>query len=311
MAITIPSISLSQLEPTETNRPFQEACTDWGIFRLTEHNVSDSIRDSLLEEMAGFFALPSTNKKQIERTDENPWGFYDRELTKNRRDWKEIFDVGPEEGLHRPQWPEGRSAFRRAAEAYYQAAESISQRLIRTLARSLGAAPDSLDGAFVKHTSFLRLNAYPPCAEPAESSGPTTPEKGELGISHHTDAGALTVLLHDGKPGLQIEKAGIWYDLEGRRGDLIINLGDVAQVWSNDRYRAPVHRVVAHKHNHRFSAPFFFNPSNSAFYAPLAEACQDAPPRYRAISWSQFQAQRAAGDYADRGEEVQISHYEI
>jgi hypothetical protein len=35
----------------------------------------------------------------------------------------------------------------------------------------------------------------------------------------------------------------------------------------------------------------------------------DVPARYRAINWGEFRALRAAGDYADQGEEVQIDHY--
>ena len=66
--------------------------------------------------------------------------------------------------------------------------------------------------------------------------------KGNLGISHHTDAGAVTVLLQDGQPGLQVlrrngGKKETWHDVEARRGDLIINIGDVVQVWSNDLYQ--------------------------------------------------------------------------
>jgi hypothetical protein len=45
--------------------------------------------------MRAFFALPLAARRAIERTAANSWGFYDRELTKNTRDWKQIFDVGP------------------------------------------------------------------------------------------------------------------------------------------------------------------------------------------------------------------------
>ena len=61
--------------------------------------------------MREFFALPLADKLAIERTGDNPWGFYDRELTKNVRDWKEIFDVGPDiptDGMNdaQAQWPD-------------------------------------------------------------------------------------------------------------------------------------------------------------------------------------------------------------
>jgi isopenicillin N synthase-like dioxygenase len=58
----------------------------------------------------------------------------------------------------------------------------------------------------------------------------------------------------------------------------------------------------------RNSAPFFFNPSPEATYAPLTTS---EPARYRPIRWGEFRANRSAGDYADVGEEIQISHYRI
>ena len=52
---------------------------------------------------------------QVQRTYENPLGYYDSELTKNIRDWKEVFDIRPRSdynsgvkvgtGIHKNQWP--------------------------------------------------------------------------------------------------------------------------------------------------------------------------------------------------------------
>lgn len=79
------------------------------------------------------------------------------------------------------------------------------------------------------------------------------------------------------------------------------------QVWSNDRYRAPVHRVLASSEQARYSAPFFFNPRYNCDYRPLG----DETPVYRSINWGEFRAGRAAGDYANLGDENQISDYRI
>ena len=43
------------------------------------------------------FSLPTDVKEEVLRSDVNPWGFYNKELTKNVKDWKEVFDVGPAE----------------------------------------------------------------------------------------------------------------------------------------------------------------------------------------------------------------------
>jgi isopenicillin N synthase-like dioxygenase len=39
-------------------------------------------------------------------------------------------------------------------------------------------------------------------------------------------------------------------------GAFTINLGDMLQVWSNDRLRSPLHRVLASTDRVRHSAPF-------------------------------------------------------
>jgi isopenicillin N synthase-like dioxygenase len=84
------------------------------------------------------------------------------------------------------------------------------------------------------------------------------------------------------------------------------------QVWSNDRYRAALHRVVTSTDRDRFTAPFFFNPSYSTMYEPLPTTVDaDHPPRYRPINWREFRSLRAAGDYADYGDEIQIAHYRL
>lgn len=53
------------------------------------------------------------------------------------------------------------------------------------------------------------------------------------------------------------------------------------QVLSNDRFKAPVHRVLASSGRRRYSAPFFFNPAASADIAPLPRVrfylCMPAP----------------------------------
>ena len=133
-----------------------------------------------------------------------------------------------------------------------------------------------------------------------------------MGVNHHTDSGLLTILLQDQQPGLEAYREGEWHMVEARSDALVINLGDIVQVWSNDRYQAPLHRVVASSVAERFSAPFFFNPSYSAEYLPLPTTVDaHRPARYQTISWREFRRLRMMGDFADYGEEVQISHYRV
>jgi isopenicillin N synthase-like dioxygenase len=131
-----------------------------------------------------------------------------------------------------------------------------------------------------------------------------------MALNHHTDAGAITLLLQDRQPGLEVYRDGVWHLVEPTDDAIVVNIGDIVQVWSNDRYQAALHRVIANAEAERFSVPFFFSPAYSTDYAPLATTVSSrTPARYRPINWGDFYRRRAAGDYADFGEEVQISHY--
>lgn len=82
------------------------------------------------------------------------------------------------------------------------------------------------------------------------------------------------------------------------------------QVWSNDRYKAPLHRVKAQLEKERYSAPFFYNPDYKTNYAPLESTITaDRPALYTPINWGDFRLRRFQGDFADNGVEVQIAQY--
>jgi isopenicillin N synthase-like dioxygenase len=309
----VPVIDIGDLTHPATLAALDAACRDWGFFQVVGHGVRPQTTASLMREMRAFFHQDCRTKRTIERSADNPWGFYDRELTKNTRDWKEVYDVGPadEGGIH-PQWPAALPEFRPALEAFYEGCEALAFRLLGALSLNLGMNADHLEGSFRPHSSFVRLNYYPVCPLPERPRHLLTPTAGHLGINHHTDAGALTILLQDSQPGLEVYRHGDWHLVTPVDGALVINIGDIVQVWSNDRYPAALHRVTANALAERFSAPFFFNPDYRADYAPLPSTLQEGqPPRYCAINWGEFRGRRTAGDYADVGEEVQIGHYRI
>jgi isopenicillin N synthase-like dioxygenase len=298
-----PLIDISAAERAHVHLAIDKACREWGLFQVVGHGIDLRLLSALRRQMRALFGAPLAEKTAIARTAENPWGFYDRELTRHTRDWKQVYDYGPADGGDIvPQWPSGLPAFKPIVSEFYEACDALSLRLLRVMARNLGMPAESLDAHFrPAHTSFLRLNYYPRCPSPG----------GHLGVNPHTDSGAFTLLLQD-MPGLEVFCRGAWWPVEPRSDALTVNLGDMMQVWSNDEYVAPLHRVQANAEADRFSAPFFFNPTYATNYAPLPSVVDAShPPRYRPINWREFRAGRAAGDYAPAAEYMQISHYAI
>jgi len=296
-------------------------CQSWGLFHIAEHGIPAEELAEFGAAMSAFFDKPAREKAELSRTRQNAWGYFDQELTKNRPDWKEVFDYGAERTpgaraeLHSDgvnQWPDDAAALRRILLRHHASIERLAMGLLRALCSSLGLPPDTLSGFFERHSSFVRLNHYPPCANPATPDAPLFPEEGRLGVHHHTDAGALTVLYQDEVPGLQAFHRSRWHTIEPVPGVLTVNLGDMLQVWSNDRYRSPLHRVIVHKDRARYSAPFFLNPSYETVCEPLPGLLATGEARrFRPISWSHFRDQRSAGDFADYGPEIQVEDYRI
>jgi len=305
---TIPVIDINRLSARTTLSELDSACRNWGFFQVINHGIPGDVIDHTFTAAREFFHQPTDAKRSILRTKDNPFGFYDRELTKNVRDLKQIYDFGPSDGRQiRPQWPAGMPSFRNAIHGHYRHCERLAFRLLAAISTNLGMSPGYLSRGFgSRHTSFLRLNYYPVPLTPPSAAG------GHLGVGQHTDAGALTLLIQDDQPGLEVFRNNHWHTVEPRRDAVVVNIGDIAQVWSNDRYFAALHRVIASVEQERFSIPFFLSPEYRANYAPVPALLADGrPARYREINWGDFRRRRADGDYADYGKEVQIDQYRI
>jgi isopenicillin N synthase-like dioxygenase len=311
--LQVPCIDISRgLDNAKVIAQLTDACEQWGFFQLTGHGVDTALRRAFFAVMADFFALPWEVKIRLSRNQKNFWGYFDKELTKNKKDSKEIFDIdGNRDNLQNRQtafavpWPPGQSELPQIVSRWLAVVETLSRQLLEALCVALGQPPTTLNASFIKnHSSFLRFNYYPVLENVYADSAEASVEK--WGIHPHTDSGALTVLAQDDVLGLQVRKDGGWHMVVPEQDSFIINLGDMMQVWSNDRFTAAEHRVLASGSQARYSAPYFYNPSYETQCLPLT-----APPRYKPISWNEYRSGRAAGDYADLGEEIQIAWYRL
>ena len=312
MYFSLPVISLKAIR---TNDDFalnsvRKACETTGMFRLTEHGL-ESQSENFLKNMKAYFSQPLEHKKLLERNEKNPWGYFDSELTKNKRDWKEIFDLVATSSNDvfesEMRWPETPKLFKEINLDWHKKNRDIAITLLGKISLILGAPEEALTKFFTKEdTSFLRLNHYPVCNHPAKSHRDFTGD-GHLGIYDHTDAGALTILAQSETPGLQIREGSHWKTVPSEEEELIVNTGDLLQIWSNDQFQAPVHRVLANDKFDRYSAAFFLNPKYETDVVPLSTTNQ----RFRSLNWGDFRSKRSAGDYADLGEEIQIDHFRL
>ena len=312
MYFSLPVISLKAIKNNEASalESVRKACEGEGMFRLTEHGLEGQ-SENFLKNMKAYFSQPLEHKKLLERNEKNPWGYFDSELTKNKRDWKEIFDLVATSSNDvfesKMRWPETPKLFKEINLDWHKKNRDIAITLLGKISLILGAPEEELTKFFTKEdTSFLRLNHYPICNHPAKSHRDFTGD-GHLGIYDHTDAGALTILVQSETPGLQIREGSHWKTVPSEEEELIVNTGDLLQIWSNDQFPAPVHRVLANDKFDRYSAAFFLNPKYETDVVPLSTTNH----RFRSLNWGDFRSKRSAGDYADLGEEIQIDHFRV
>lgn len=291
------------------------ACRNHGFFLLSGHGLEDVI-DRTWTNAIEFFELDTIEKRKVMKSEDNPLGWFDREMTKQRRDRKEVFDYfNPNDPspLFRNRWPAMPKDFRSGMTAFHETFSQLAKRTTELVHAALGLEPGSrnlLKG--IPSTSTARLNYYVEDDPVPENQRGTLAPLADVSLGAHTDAGILTLLLQDEVGGLQAQcDTGEWVDIVPTPGTIVVNIGDMMQVWTNDRYRAAVHRVLPIKAEKRISIPYFFHPSKDAEIRPH-ETLVEGQEHYRPFSWLEYVTARSSSDFADTGKtDAYIDAYRI
>jgi isopenicillin N synthase-like dioxygenase len=301
---------------------FDAACREYGFLQITGHGVDRAVVDGALGAMDDFF-LRSFEDKVVVRPDDHeinrgysPMGTEALSYSTGRAshpDLLEAFEVGPDApDLADPAvlaeregagvfaanvWPDEGAVpgFRTAINAYFEVAAGLARRMTEVAAVALGLPDDHFVPYLTHSTETMRLNHY------LRRSGDPVPEDGQLRLGAHTDYGVLTVLYGDAVPGLEVlTLGGSWLPVTPMAGAFVINLGDLLAMWTNDRWRSTLHRVVPppadpgadgpagadglHSPDagaRRRSLAFFFDGNHDARIECLPTCCSpDEPPKY-------------------------------
>jgi len=313
----VPTIDLSAPTATELTA-VDAACRDHGFFLLVGHGAEQLITD-MWRMTEAFFAQDETVKGPVRRTVDNPFGYWDRELTKRKRDHKEVFDYADPSGPtgHLNRWPAGHDEFQTTLTEFYDTFSQLATDTLGVIRDALGLgdehSAEELGFLNERTSSAVRLNHYPVGDPVPADQREGLAELGPTALGYHTDPGVLTLLLQDDTGGLQAESTTHgWIDVPPLTDAIVVNLGDTMQVWTNDQYKAAVHRVVPMTERSRYSIPYFSNPPRHTVLEPLTAvmAAEGADARYRSFGWKEYIAGRMADNFADYGvEDIQISDY--
>jgi isopenicillin N synthase-like dioxygenase len=273
-----PLIQGDRAEQQRVAAEIGKAAREVGFFQVVGHGLSDQLRQRLIREAERFFAQPEATKMAYHiGYSSNHRGYVppgEESPDPNKRDVKEALDlamelpwddpdVGPQSPMLGPNtWPD-LDGFRDGVETYYDATYRVGRELMRGFALALDLDQDRFLREVNKPPSQLRLIHYPydPEAEDAE------------GVGAHTDYECFTLLLPT-TAGLEVMNGrGEWIDVPYIEGALVVNIGDMLEIWTNGAFIATSHRVRKIKEE-RYSFPFFFACDYHTVVEPLPELVQ-------------------------------------
>ena len=303
----IPVIDIAPLingeNPLQVASQIGDACEKVGFFYIKNHGIDQQLIDEMYTFTKRFFKLPyeEKNKLNIVNSGLTLRGYipmYAENVDPaNTRDFKECFDCGAHYDEVSPffgpnQMPSALPQFEKVAEAYHCAVLALARKLIGGIALSLGLAQDYFEQCQRKPITIQRVLRYPP------QIGRVTQE--EIGIGAHTDYGFLTVLSQDAVGGLQVmNRAGEWVTAPPVEGTFIVNIGDLVQTLTNDRYTSTMHRVINTSGLERYSIPFFIDLDFDAIVEPVPTCVSAAlPAKYEAYTCGQHKFKRFVDSYA-------------
>jgi len=283
--VSVPLIDLRVEPAPQLARLIDDALCGAGFFAITGHGVPAPVVAGGFDAGHRFFALPQADKVRWHidgwpvKRGFDPIGWQSLDPGQPP-DVKESFYLGVE-AIGPNQWPDESlvPGFRAACDTYSAAMEALARRLMGLFELAL-QLPAGHFGSYMQHpTCTTRLLHYPP--QPAAAA------PGQIGCGAHTDWGALTLLAQDDAGGLQVQlKDGTWADVPPVPGAFVVNIGDMMQRWTNDRWPSTLHRVINTRSGRdRWSIAYFFDLDAESRIEPLAPCVSaERPALYAPIT---------------------------
>nr|KYP51950.1 1-aminocyclopropane-1-carboxylate oxidase isogeny 1 [Cajanus cajan] len=279
--LSVPSIDLDGVGEDPARRKvvvekIREASETWGFFQVVNHGIAMSVLEEMKSGVNGFYEQDSEVKRGLYTRDPLRPLVYNSNFdlySAPAANWRDTFYcfMAP----HPPKPQDLPSVCRDILVEYSKQVRNLGGVLFELLSEALELNPSHLNDIGCNEGLVVVCHCYPACPEPELT----------LGATKHADDSFITVLLQDHIGGLQVLHENKWVDVSPLPGALVVNIGDLLQLITNDKFKSVEHRVVANRVGPRVSVASFFSTSlqpSTKLYGPIKDLLsEDNPPKYR------------------------------
>uniref|UniRef100_A0A5B7BDI8 Putative Leucoanthocyanidin dioxygenase isoform 2 n=1 Tax=Davidia involucrata TaxID=16924 RepID=A0A5B7BDI8_DAVIN len=280
----VPTIDLKDIDSEDKDvrercrEELKKASMEWGVMHLVNHGISDDLINRVKVAGQAFFDQPIEEKEKYanEQASGKIQG-YGSKLANNasgQLEWEDYFFhlVFPEDKRDMSIWPKTPTDYTLATAEYAKQLRGLATKILSVLSLGLGFEEGRLEkeaGGMEELLLQMKINYYPKCPQPELA----------LGVEAHTDVSALTFILHNMVPGLQLFYEGKWVTAKCVPNSIIMHVGDTVEILSNGKYKSILHRGLVNKEKVRISwAVFCEPPKEKIILKPLSETVSEIEP---------------------------------
>ena len=236
---------------------FCRSLKETGFGVLSHHPISSELINQAYQQWCDFFTSEKKHDYLFIRETQDGYFPFRSENAKDQKisDLKEFYHFYP--------WGQIPPDMHEISQAMYQHLVKLAAELLQWIEDYL---PDNISGNLTMPLSrmidnspntLLRILHYPPLQQDME--------EGAIRAAAHEDINLITLLPAATAPGLEVlDTRGNWHAVTCNPGNIVVNVGDMLQMCTQQYYKSTTHRVVNPgkqvENNSRYSMPLFLHP---------------------------------------------------